>query len=157
MSEGDRSWVITAVILYPLIVCYRCNRILSHWLAYLILYQIWKVIRTKIISVVRIRIKRLREIIWLVAGHMTKNSKARAKPPEPVACTPYTLTHSRSPQYAHPGSWVSHGSWNCQELKSIPWEISPVWPVMIIWAMLMSWGLVSLMRLIDVLSSLAAC
>lgn len=39
---------------------------------------------------------------------------------------------------------------------STTWEISSVWPVMIIWAVLMSRDLKSLMRLIDVLSSMAA-
>lgn len=54
------------------------------------------------------------------------------------------------------GAGISRGRENGQELKSsTPWEISPVWPVMIIWAMLMSQGMVSLMRVIDVLSSLA--
>lgn len=42
-----------------------------------------------------------------------------------------------------------------QQLKNTPWEISPVWPAVIIWAVLMSGGLMSLMRLINVLSSLA--
>lgn len=42
------------------------------------------------------------------------------------------------------------------EIVSATWEISSVWPVMIIWAVLMSGGLMSLMRLIDVLSSMGA-
>lgn len=42
------------------------------------------------------------------------------------------------------------------EIVSATWEISSVWPVMIIRAVLMSGGLMSLMRLIDVLSSMGA-